>query len=67
MFIDFGEFVKNTEEVVEEVFRFVGVRPELAPFRPLPPGMKVLVRRFTVYLLQVIDCLMVQLPPWSEP
>lgn len=41
MFIDFSEFVKNTEAVVEEVFRFVGVRPELCNFRPLPPGMKV--------------------------
>lgn len=41
MFIDFSEFVKNTESVVEEVFRFVGVQPEMAKFRPLPPGMKV--------------------------
>lgn len=41
LFIDFQEFVENTEEVVEEVFRFVGVDPILAEFHSLPPGMKV--------------------------
>ena len=43
LFIDFQEFVENTEEVVKEVFRFVGVDPTLTTFKPLPPGMKVSV------------------------
>ena len=41
MFIDFQEFVNNTEAVVKEVLRFVGVDHTSNQFCPLPPGMKV--------------------------
>lgn len=41
MFIDFNEFIKNTEEVVKEVCSFVGAEPGLYNHKPQPPGMKV--------------------------
>lgn len=41
MFIDFGEFIKNTEGVVREVCNFVGADPALYKHTPQPPGMKV--------------------------
>ena len=41
MFIDFNEFIKNTEGVIREVCSFVGVDPELYKHTPQPPGMKV--------------------------
>ena len=43
MFIDFHEFIKNTEEVVKEVCSFVGAEPDLYSHRPQPPGMKVVL------------------------
>ena len=43
MFIDFNEFIKNTEEVVKEVCSFVGAEPDLYNHRPQPPGMKVVL------------------------
>ena len=43
MFIDFNEFIENTEEVVKEVCSFVGAEPDLYNHRPQPPGMKVVL------------------------
>ena len=41
MFIDFKEFVGNTEEVVKEVLQFVGAETSRYRYKELPPGMKV--------------------------
>lgn len=49
MFIDFNEFTKNTEDVVREVCRFVGVDPSLYKHSALPPGMKVSCSSLPVY------------------
>ena len=43
MFIDFTEFIKNTEGVVREVCSFVGADPDLYNHKPQPPGMQVVL------------------------
>eukprot|EP01023_Acetabularia_acetabulum_P066773 TRINITY_DN9063_c0_g2_i1.p1 TRINITY_DN9063_c0_g2~~TRINITY_DN9063_c0_g2_i1.p1 ORF type:complete len:214 (+),score=40.64 TRINITY_DN9063_c0_g2_i1:31-642(+) len=40
MFVEFGEFVGNTENVVKNVLEFVDVEVERFRFRKLPAGMK---------------------------
>jgi hypothetical protein len=41
LFIDFDEFVNNEVEVLERVFKFLGVNPARFTFKPQPPGMQV--------------------------
>ncbi|KAK9823980.1 hypothetical protein WJX72_006752 [[Myrmecia] bisecta] len=40
MFIDFKEFINNTEQVLEQVFEFIGVDATRFQYEELPPGMK---------------------------
>ncbi|GMH40491.1 hypothetical protein BSKO_08395 [Bryopsis sp. KO-2023] len=44
MFIDFKEFVENTEEVVKEVLDFVGADAGRYKYKKLPAGMKTLYK-----------------------
>ncbi len=39
MFIDFKEFVKQPEVVLERVLRFVGADPQQFSYKALPAGM----------------------------
>jgi hypothetical protein len=41
LFVNFPDFVANTEAVVREVLQFVGADTSRYSFKPLPPGMKV--------------------------
>lgn len=43
MFIDFNEFINNTDGVVREVCSFVGADPALYNHKVQPPGMQVLL------------------------
>ena len=42
MFIDFNEFIKNTDGVVREVCSFVGADPALYNHKVQPAGMQVM-------------------------